>query len=72
MNAGGAGRYGTIGMSFSLAKTGTPAAGNSRAMKATSIPALFGLAQQQTQSFIATGKQIARGASGNSRINIKA
>ncbi len=72
MDAGGAGRYGSIGTNFSLSRTSTPAAGNSRAMKANSIPSLFSLAQSQTQNFIATGKQIAQGATGNSRINIKA
>ncbi|MBF0169855.1 MAG: hypothetical protein HQK87_01990 [Nitrospinae bacterium] len=59
-------------MRFNLAQTSTPAAGNSRSMQANSISSLFGMAQQQTQSFIATGKQMAQGASGNSRISIKA
>jgi hypothetical protein len=72
MNAGGAGRYGSIGASFALSKTSTPAAGNSKLMKAGSIPSLVSLAQSQTQKFISTGRQISQGAQGNSRISIKA
>lgn len=68
----GAGLYGSIGVANTAGKIGRPAAGNSKLMKASSIDALNGVAQAQTRKFIENGKQVARGASGKSRISIKA
>lgn len=72
MNAGGAGRYGSVGFSFSRGKMSQGVAGNSNVMPAKSIPALNGEAQRATQAFVAQGKKMAQGAAGNSKIHIKA
>jgi len=69
----GAGRYGSlVGQKYSVQRIAQPAAGNSKLLKANSQGALLQLAQAQTDKFVATGRSITRGASGNSRISIKA
>lgn len=71
--ASGAGTYGTIG---GLGQGGgllaRPAAGNSKMMPAQSIAGVADAARQHTENFVNNGRQVNKGASGNSRISIKA
>ncbi|MBF0292991.1 MAG: hypothetical protein HQK86_12640 [Nitrospinae bacterium] len=71
--ASGAGGYGSIG---GLGKGGglqaRPAVGNSKMMPAQSIASIRSVAKQHIDNFISNGRMINKGASGNSRVNIKA
>lgn len=71
--ASGAGQYGSFGGAARTKAMSAPkTAGNSKLMAAESISSVANLARQKTQAFIAEGKKLAQGASGKSRINIKA
>ncbi len=72
MTAGGAGGYGSLGLRANMNKLSQASAGNSKVMKAQSNDSLRALAQSQTQKFISNGKKVAQGASGGSRVSIKA
>ena len=71
--ASGSGTFGSIG---GLGKGGgvmaKPAVGNSRMMPAQSISQVASVAEQHTKNFVANGRQINKGATGNSRISVKA
>lgn len=72
IKAVGAGHYGSVGGSAGASSGAKPAAGNSKLLEAKSASALSSMAQSQTQSFISNAKRVAQGASGASRISIKA
>lgn len=71
--ASGSGTFGTIG---GLGKGGgvlaKPAVGNSKMMPAQSISQVVSVAKEHTQNFVANARQVNKGATGNSRISIKA
>jgi hypothetical protein len=69
--ASGVGGYGSIGGVKGKGVIARPAAGNSNMMPAKTISAEPSVARQHTQNFVANGKQMARGAKGNSRIHVK-
>jgi hypothetical protein len=70
--ASGVGSYGSVGGAKHKGSYSAKAAGNSDMMPAKSMAQMSSVAQQHTQNFIANGKKMARGASGNSRIHVKA
>lgn len=72
INAVGAGSYGSIGGTSSASTTAKPAAGNSKVFPAKNNAALNSLAKSQTEQFISNARQVARGASGASRVSVKA
>ncbi|VAX22261.1 hypothetical protein MNBD_NITROSPINAE04-675 [hydrothermal vent metagenome] len=72
INAVGAGGYGSIGAARGSTATSKPAAGNSKVFPAKNNAALNSLAKSQTERFISNARQVARGASGASRVSIKA
>lgn len=71
IKAVGAGSYGSIGGASGSSPIAKPSPGNSKLFPAKSTSALNAMAQSHTQQFISNAKQIAQGASGASRINIK-
>jgi hypothetical protein len=71
IKAVGAGGYGSVSGATGSASTGKAAAGNSKLFPAKSTSALNAVARSHTQQFISNAKQVAQGASGASRINIK-
>jgi len=72
LGASGAGGYGSVpGQRYSMQRISRPAAGNSKLMPAKTPSAVQSFAAAQTKKFIATARQMARGASGVSRISIK-
>lgn len=69
----GVGGYGSIGgMSKGAGLTSRPAAGNSKMMPAKSIAQVTVIAKQHTDNFVANGRMVNRGATGKSRISVKA
>lgn len=70
--ASGVGRYGSIGGTANKGSYTQKAAGNSNMMPAKSVSAEPAMAAQHVRNAIANAKKMARGASGASRINVKA
>jgi len=72
INAVGAGGYGSIGGATGASATSKPATGNSKLFPAKSNAALNSLAKSQTEQFISNARRVAQGASGASKVSIKA
>lgn len=70
--ASGVGRYGSIGGMKKKGSYGQKSAGNSDMMPAKNMAQITSVAKQHTQNFIANGRKMAKGASGKSRIHVKA
>lgn len=72
IKAVGAGNYGSIAGTKAASMSGKTAAGNSRLFPAKNPASLNAMAKSHTQEFISNARQVARGASGISKISIKA
>lgn len=70
--ASGVGAYGSVGGLQGKNMLARPAAGNSNMMPAKTVSSEVSLARQSTQNFIDNGRMVNKGASGKSRINVKA
>ena len=70
--ASGVGRYGSVGGVKKKGSYSQKAAGNSDLMPAKTMAQEPSVAKQHTQNFIANAKKMAKGASGKSRIHVKA
>lgn len=70
--ASGVGGYGSVGGLKGKGLQARPAAGNSNLMPAKSVSAEVGMAAQHVRNAIANAKKMAQGASGASRIHVKA
>lgn len=70
--ASGVGRYGSIGGTKNKGSYSQKAAGNSDLMPAKSMSAEPAMAAQHVRNAISDAKKMARGASGKSRIHVKA
>ena len=71
--ASGVGGYGSVGgVGKGKGIISRPAAGNSKMMPAKGIADIGSVARQHTANFVANGKMVNKGASGKSRIHVKA
>jgi len=72
IKAAGAGSYGSVNGASKPGPSSRPAVGNSKMLPAKSPSSLGAVARQQTEAFISNAKRVAQGASGVSRISIRA